>query len=226
MSLKPKKFSEIKRSQEELNIKMRKKSKVLLDELPPYTYIVCEGTKTEPNYFRGISEEINNKYFDLSSGKRIVLKGTGRNTKGLLEYARKQVEKDFPQAATVWLVYDKDDFPLDNFDNTEYSALERSDIRRYKTAWSNECIELWFLLHFQELTVNIGREEYLHLLKKYCKYEKSMENIYELLKDRMEEAIERAKRQYEEYGDAAPSKRCPATKVFQLVEELKRYLQL
>ena len=45
------------------------------------------------------------------------------------------------------------------------------------------------------------------------------------LKDRMEEAIERAKRQYEEYGDVAPSKRCPATKVFQLVEELKRYLQ-
>lgn len=224
MSLKPKKFSEIKRSQDELNTKMQRKTKKLLDELPPYTYIVCEGTKTEPNYFKEIAKEINDKYFDLTSGKRIVIKGTGRNTKGLLEYARKQVEKEFSQAAVVWLVYDKDDFPLDNFDNTEYSALERNDIRQYKTAWSNECIELWFLLHFQELSVNIGREEYLHLLKKYCGYKKNMENTYELLKDRTEDAIARAKRQYEGYGDAAPSKRCPATKVFLLVEELKKYM--
>lgn len=130
----------------------------------------------------------------------------------------------FPQAAVVWLVYDKDDFPLDYFDNTEYSALERQDIRQYKTAWSNECIELWFLLHFQELSVNIGRDEYLHLLKKHCGYTKNMENIYELLKDKTGEAIFRAKRQYESYGDVAPSKRCPATKVYQLVEELRKYI--
>lgn len=48
----------------------------------------------------------------------------------------------------VWLMYDKDDFPLDDFDNTQYSALSRKDIRKYKVAWSNECIELWFVLHF------------------------------------------------------------------------------
>lgn len=224
MSLKPKKFSEMKRSKDELNSKMKKKERILLDELPPYTYIVCEGTKTEPNYFNQIAEEINAKYFALSSGKRIIVDGTGKNTKGLLEYAREQVGVVFPQAAVVWLVYDKDDFPLDYFDNTEYSALERQDIRQYKTAWSNECIELWFLLHFQELSVNVGREEYQNLLKKHCGYMKNMDNIYELLKNKTDEAIFRAKRQYESYGDLAPSKRCPATKVYQLVEELKRYI--
>ncbi|WP_304969408.1 RloB family protein, partial [Romboutsia ilealis] len=46
-------------------------------------------------------------------------------------------------------MYDKDDFPLDNFDNTQYSAEKRKEIRKYRVAWSNECIELWFVLHFQ-----------------------------------------------------------------------------
>ena len=41
------------------------------------------------------------------------------------------------------LVYDKDDFPYDDFDNTQFSAEGRSD-REIKAAWSNESIELWF----------------------------------------------------------------------------------
>lgn len=106
MSLKPKKFSEIKRSQEELNAKMQKKGKTLLDNPPPYTYIVSEGTKTEPNYIRGLAGAINAKYYNMSSGARIVVHGTGKNTRGLLKYARKQVEKELPQASVVWLMYD------------------------------------------------------------------------------------------------------------------------
>ena len=38
------------------------------------------------------------------------------------------MEADFPQAEIVWLMYDKDDFPLNDFDNTQYSALSRKDI--------------------------------------------------------------------------------------------------
>lgn len=224
MSLKPKKFSEMKRNQEELNFKMQKKQKTLLDELPPYMYIVSEGTKTEPNYIKGMAKAINAKYFDLSSEKRIEVHGTGRNTKSLLEYARKRVDKKFPRAEVVWLMYDKDDFPFDDFDNTQYSALDRKDSRKYNVAWSNECIELWFLLHYQDLVVNVGRKKYQELLEEYCNYEKNMENIYEILKDRTDVAIARAKRQYEEYGDLAPSKMCPATRVYLLVEELRKYL--
>ncbi|MDE7013679.1 MAG: RloB family protein [Kineothrix sp.] len=224
MSLKPIKFSETKRSQKELKSKMQKKAKPLLDFLPPYTYIVSEGTKTEPNYIIGMTDKINAKYYDLSSGKRIIVHGTGKSTKNLLQYARKQVEIDFPQATVVWLMYDKDDFPLDNFDNTQHSALTKKDKRKYKVAWSNECIELWFLLHFQDLTSNVGREKYRHLLRKYCGYEKNMPNIYDILHDKTNKALARAKQQYESYGDIAPSKMCPATRVYQLVEELIKYL--
>ncbi len=224
MSLKPLKASEQKKNQEKINAKMQKRKKELLDDLPPYMYIISEGTKTEPNYIHGFAAAINAKYCGFSSGPRVLVRGTGKNTKGLLKYARKQVEKEFPQAETVWLMYDKDDFPLDNFDNTQHSAEGKKERRQYRVAWSNECIELWFVLHFQELTVNNGREQYQEILRQKCGYEKNLKNLYELLRDKTDIAIQRAKRQYEAYTDEPPSKRCPATRVYELVEELQNYL--
>lgn len=223
MSLKPKKFSELKREQADIREKMQKKQKEINHVLPRYTYIVSEGTKTEPYYIESIARIINEKYREFSTGRFIVVHGIGRNTKGLLDYARTNVDKEFPQAEVVWLMYDKDDFPLDNFDNTQYSAEDQKDAREYRVAWSNECIELWFLLHFQELPVNVGRERYRELLKGYCDYEKNMKNIFEILRDKTDVAIVRAKRQHEAYGDVAPSKMCPATRVYQLIEELRNY---
>lgn len=217
-------MSERKKNQQKLELKMEKRHKELLDDIPPYMYIISEGTKTETNYINGLTECINEKYKDLSSGKRIVVNGTGRNTRSLLSYARRQVDIDHPQAEVVWLMYDKDDFPYDDFDNTQYSAESRKDSRQYKVAWSNECIELWFLLHFQELTVNIGRSAYQEKLKEVCNYQKNLTNLYEILQDKTDLAIKRAKKQYEEYGDKPPSQRCPATRVYELVEELQKYI--
>lgn len=84
MSLKPKKFSELKFEQTELKKKMQKKQKEMNYELPRYTYIVSEGTKTEPYYVEAIAQIINEKYREFSTGRFIVVEGTGKNTKGLL----------------------------------------------------------------------------------------------------------------------------------------------
>lgn len=224
MSLKPLKISERKKEQSEINQKLERRRKEILDDIPPYTYIICEGVKTEPIYISGFADAINKKYSELSSGKIIQVRGTGRNTKSLLKYARKQVIRDFPQASIVWLMYDKDDFPLDNFDNTQHSIETREDTRRYKAAWSNEAIELWFVLHFQELDADNGRNHYCEILKRYFDYEKTLPNLYEILKDQTNIAVQRAKRQFEAYGDIPPSQKCPATRVFELVEELQKYL--
>ena len=101
MSLKPKKFSELKIQQDELQKKMQKKKKKTNIVLPPYTYIVSEGTKTEPYYIEAMAQVINEKYREFSTGKFVVVEGTGRNTKGLLEYARANVARNFPQAEVV-----------------------------------------------------------------------------------------------------------------------------
>ncbi len=225
MSLKPKKASEIKRDQQKLNDKMEKKKKVLLDDLPPYMFIISEGTKTEVVYIKGFVDAINLKYSTFSTGKRIQVEGTGRNCRSLLAYARKKVVKVIPQATVVWLMYDKDDFPYDNFDNTQFSAEQRDDLRKYKVAWSNESLELWFVLHFQELNVNIGRDKYIEILEEKCNYQKNDPQLFELLRAHTNIAISQAKKQYGEYDtDTPPSQRCPATRVFELVEELKNFL--
>lgn len=225
MSLKPKKASEIKKEQAKLNGKMMKKNKVLLDDIPPYTFIVSEGIKTEVAYITGFASAINKKYANFTTGEMIKIKGTGRNCQSLLNYARKVVNNEMPQASIVWLMYDKDDFPLDNFDNTQFSAEQRLDTRTFKVAWSNESLELWFVLHFQDLDTNVRRDKYIEILEKHCDYRKNDPNIFELLKANTNAAITRAKKQYNTYPKDTPaSQRCPATKVFELVEELKKYL--
>lgn len=225
MSLKPKKVSEIKKEQSKTNEKMRRRKKILLDDIPPYTYIVSEGIKTEVSYIAGFASAINKKYENFTTGELIKIKGTGMNCQSLLNYARKVVEYEMPQATVVWLMYDKDDFPLDNFDNTQFSAEQRLDSRIYKVAWSNESLELWFVLHFQEFNANAGRDKYIEILEKHCCYRKNDPDLFELMKANTDIAIARAKKQYNSYPiDTPASQRSPATKVFELVEELKKYL--
>ena len=229
MSNKPLKASDQKKVNDLLKKRVRSIETRMM--FPPYMYIVSEGTKTEPNYICGLVNKINNKYKKFLPGDRIVVKGTGRNTQSLLEYARKTVNKEFPQAESVWLLYDKDDFPYDDFDNTQYSAEQKKDSREYKVAWSNECIELWFLLHFQELHASVGREQYYKMLSNHFssfgieKYDKSISNIYDILSDKTDVAISRAEIQYKDYGDnVPPSQRCPATRLFELIKLLKEYI--
>jgi hypothetical protein len=223
MSLKPLKASEYKK----LEAIMEKKRKNIeeLHQLPPYTVIFSEGIKTEPFYIKGLTQQVNRKYSEFTSNDRIVVIGTGRNTRSLLEYARKMVSQNYPEFKVVWLMYDKDDFPYDDFDNTQFSAEGRISSQIYHVAWSNECIELWFVLHFQSLESNISREQYCDILRKYFPYEKSLENIYDILKDKTQNAIERAKVLYNSYDQRTPpSRRNPSTRVHELVEELQSFL--
>lgn len=223
MSLKPLKAS----TKKKLEAAMQKKNKKIeeLHQLPPYMVIFSEGIKTEPLYIQGLTNQVNQKYAQFTSGDRITVIGTGRNTKSLLNYARKTVDTDYPECKVVWLMYDKDDFPYDDFDNTQFSAEGRTCEQEYHVAWSNECIELWFLLHFQPLFANLDREQYYDILKGYFPYKKTLENIYDILKDKTNIAIGHAEALYAGYEeDTPPSKRTPATRVHELVCFLSAYL--
>ncbi|MGN1083588.1 MAG: RloB family protein [Lachnospiraceae bacterium] len=139
MSLKPKKKSEIKKIQEKMVQEQRQIE--FQNQLPPYTMIVSEGVKTEPLYLNGFAKKINDKYKGLIRETRIVVYGTGRNTNGLLKFIDKQIDAGtWEKYSSFWLVYDKDDFPYDNFDNTQFSAESRTN-KRFRVAWSNESIE-------------------------------------------------------------------------------------
>lgn len=223
MSNKPLKAS----TKKKLEDAMRKKRKKIeeLHKLPPYTVIFSEGIKTEPFYIQGLTKQVNKKYAQFTSGDRITVIGTGRNTKSLLDYARKKVNSDYPECRIVWLMYDKDDFPYDDFDNTQFSAEDRECTQKYHVAWSNECLELWFILHFQPLFSHIGRDQYYEILRGYFPYEKNLDTIYDILKDKTHTAIAHAKTLYASYENGTPpSRRTPATRVHELVTFLHEYL--
>lgn len=227
MSLKPKKHSDQKKLKEKL--KQHESKMATKYEMPPYILIVSEGVKTEPLYLRGFVQKINNQYRDIAKEDHIVVIGTGRNTKGLLQFVDRNVQAGrWTQFEKIWLVYDKDDFPYDNFDNTQFSAEGRKD-SNIRTAWSNESFELWILLHFQEYVSDNGRQQYIDKLNTYFEYSKTREDLFDIVmqKGSLADAKKRAKRLYNhfiEMGERSPSNMVPATRVFELVEELESYI--
>ena len=55
--------------------------------------------------------------------------GTGRNTQGLIRFVDKMIANgEWSQYKKFWLMYYKDDFPLDNFDNTQFQAEARKNL--------------------------------------------------------------------------------------------------
>lgn len=103
---------------------------------------------------------------------------------------------------------------------------------QYHTAWSNECIEFWFLLHFAYYTANNHRLEYITFLNNKFrelglgKYEKNMNDIFNILmeKGNPKLAIRYAKRIVKDGQGRMPTEIAPGTKVYALVEELAKYL--
>lgn len=228
MSLKPKKKSEIRKIEEKMKSKASKMNSMNI--LPPYTMIVCEGIKTEPLYINGLVDKINERFKSISREPHIAVYGTGRNTQGLIRFIDKMIsEGTWRHYKKFWLMYDKDDFPLDNFDNTQFEAEARK-IPQMSVAWSNESIELWFLLYFEDYRANNGRKQYIEKLNTYFEYSKTREDLYEILNEKgsLENAIKRAKKMYQEFLDAevtSMSAMVPATRVHELVVELEGYLE-
>ena len=104
--------------------------------------------------------------------------------------AEKYVKKNKIEKGQIWCVYEKDSFPAKDFNGVVQRAerlnQENPDVQ-YHAAWSNECIEFWFLLHFAYYTANNHRTEYIAFLNDKFrelgigKYQKNMKDIFNIL---------------------------------------------
>lgn len=125
-------------------MKPRRDKSILLR--PEYHLIVTEGTATEPQYFEVIRDIINRQYKDKI---QIDIYGEGDNTLSLLDKAINRVKNNPNGYKHVWIVYDTDDFPSAHINKTNEACVNLStEETQYHAIWSNQCIELWFLLHF------------------------------------------------------------------------------
>lgn len=198
-------------------------------------YIFCEGTQTEPSYFEGFKKliEDNPIYREMVL---LEIEPCGAETLRVVNRAEKYIAEHNISKGQIWCVYDKDSFPAEHFNGAQkridtLNSKVKEEIQ-FHAAWSNECIEFWFLLHFCYYTSNNSRSEYINTLNEQYvkrglkKYKKNDPETFSILMKYGEpqKAIRYAKRIIEENKEATPSEIAPGTKMYELVEELAKYL--
>lgn len=183
--------------------------------------VVCEGEKTEPNYFKSIKALLPKHVAEV-----IDIEGQGFNTQSLVNHAKKlrdsKKRTDYPYNET-WVVFDRDSFEPDTFDNAVHSAEETG----MKVAWSNEAFELWYILHFEARQTGMSRTEYKSCLTKHLgfPYKKNDPNMHSKLAQRGDElkAMQRAEKLQELHSKTQHHAANPCTKVNELVERLNSF---
>lgn len=201
--------------------------------LPERHLFVSEGTKTEPQYIKGLINYICQQLGEQARGQFEII-GDGSCTLTLLKKAEAHQKNDSDGFQHVWVIYDKDDFPPDAFDNTENrcKALnkryeEQGTELKFHAIWSNQCVELWFLLHYIYLDTDIPRDDYYDKLSKHFgyEYEKNDDRTFQTLLPHLKTAMKHAKKLMNTYpDDYPPSSKEPCTNFFELIEEFRAYL--
>ena len=180
--------------------------------------IVCEDKKSGADYLR--SFEVPRELVEIT-----IVGGAG-NTDGLVERALKlreaAIERKEPYAK-VWCVFDRDDFPEERY-NRAFEIAKHPDV---DIIWCNECFELWYLLHFEFRNTAIGRAEIIKELEKSdrlgSEYDKAKTPIFEILKDKTNDAIKHARMLCERM---TPKYSNPSTRLHVLVGRLLEFQDL
>jgi hypothetical protein len=210
---------EKKRRREKRNLTRKRPGLSVL----PTILIVCEGKNTEPSYFNALKFK----------SATIHPVGEGFNTISLVrraEFLAKQKQYD-----EVWCVFDKDDFPSEDFNEAIHVALSKG----FHVAYSNQSFEYWILLHFSDHQGGaLHRNDYNTLINQAtnamgvfydgngCKI--ITQELFLLLfgidptthKTRYQLAIERAERIYSQLNHFSPAKEESSTTVHLLIKHL------
>lgn len=224
MSLKPPKKSDLDKGW--MKARRDKPKKIQ----PEYHLIVTEGTDTEPAYFGAMKDIINSAYPDRI---QLSIHGAGDNTLNLFQIARQLATTSANGYKHVWIIYDTDDFPADHINKAAERCMQEStEETTYHAIWSNQCIELWFLLHFSFLQSDLHRSSYWPKLTEllsfqgFGSYEKNRTDMFKILAPYLDTAIVNAEKLEKINTGKLPSDSAPGTMVHVLVKKLRPYLKM
>lgn len=187
--------------------------------------IVCEGSKTEPNYFNGLRRTLRCSTIQITVAKGL----RGTDPLSVVREAKERFlrEREDPFDA-VFCVFDRDSHATYGSALTQIKDLRRSK-KPFYAIYSNPCFEFWVLLHF-ELSFRpflregalspcgvVGRE----LRRHFPEYEKGMETLFERLRPLMPTALGHAKRVNREAEDKGED--APYTAIPHLLETLQEF---
>ena len=164
--------------------------------------IVCEGSKTEPNYFK----EIRQTYRLHTANVAIHPSKLGTAPIQVVQYAKELFEngnahmqikaRAFEQ---VFVVFDRDNhdsyFDALRLTNSLDGKIKNDDgeLILFHPIVSVPNFELWLLLHFEDVQHSMHRDEVLKRLKQYIlNYDKAILNCFSITQDKLDIAYRRA----------------------------------
>ena len=182
--------------------------------------IVCEGEKTEPNYFSELK-----KAFRLSNAN-VRICGRGADPLSVVDFAIETFRRE-PEFDRVYCVFDRDR-------HTRYDeALDK--VRRTRLGKGSKifatpsipCFEFWLLLHFIYTTRPFDAppgdsicSRVIEELKKYLPaYQKGDQDIFNKIHDSLDNAITNASRVQQFHQTSGTDN--PSTLVHSMVEYLR-----
>ncbi|MFA7060474.1 MAG: RloB family protein [Pedobacter sp.] len=185
--------------------------------------VVCEGAKTEPNYFR----EIRDAYRLNTANIDICGQECGSDPLSVVNYAIRKFRED-SDYDRVYCVIDRDkhstfDAAIDKLNQTR---LGKGVV--FIAITSVPCFEFWLLLHFGFTTRQFcapGNASNCELVLAELNkrelipgYSKGAMNIFALTKERLTDAIRHAN-QLQQYHQASGTNN-PSTNIHELIEYL------
>lgn len=189
--------------------------------------IVCEGSKTEPNYLKELVA-----HYRLSSANIQITGEGGAAPNSVVGYAIELFEKD-PDYDRVYCVFDRDGHPT--FHAAVQQVQDKRLIRRsgrkkigeahFEAITSIPCFEYWVLLHFRDTTAHMSRFAdllpYMRKVPELCMYDKGARGLFGVTHAQLYAALDRADR-----ANRAAEAACTDNPTTRMPELIRYLLQL
>lgn len=194
-----------------------------------YLYIFCNG-ETEKNYFEDMRKALR-----FAQVMCVIVSFTYNRlslAKKVKNYCKK--ERITPHAKTqIFVVYDADIQPKGQQTNVSAIKAEVDNAYHaclaygYKPIVSNECFELWILLHYADVAAPSHRDMLIKRVGTHITdYHKTESPVYACITMQQDTALRRANALAVQHGysvgdkNFVPSRACPFTNVHVLVKAM------
>ncbi|MCY3926433.1 MAG: RloB family protein [bacterium] len=176
-------------------------------------HVFTEGEKTEVQYLGRWSQSHRERVL-------VVFGHFHGSPRRLVEEARKQKREDRRRdqlADEYWCVFDIDEH------RRVPEAIDMAQANQIRLAVSNPCIELWFLLHFEDQNAYIDRSAAQSESKRRLQCGKNLSSeALARLEARFEDARRRAQNLDRKHElDGSPPRTNPSSNIWELVERIR-----
>lgn len=179
--------------------------------------IFVEGEKTEPGYLTHWHRAHRDRvHVDISRGLGAPMTVVDHAVQQKRHEAKEARRGRGRASDEYWCVFDVDQHP------NVRAAVEKALANGVSVAVSNPCIELWFILHFQDHTAHVERDAAQALSKQLLKCDKILnDHALQELAARFPDAKARAiALDDKHFGDGRPARSNPSSGVWRLVDRI------